>query len=161
MNNLTTMESIWLTMIVWFVLIAVIGTVFLLYVRHRNKTFDERFEKKHKDINDRWVGQIPPVKNPLPPPPKEKTIVLFDEGIIMPRGKINESIRTRKNLEQPKGEYKRNDDGLILWIPTEEKPSSWVSDYVPPLDPPSSYSSDSDSSSNTSDFGGGDFGGEY
>lgn len=142
-------------------------------------------------------GQIPPVKNPLPPPPDLRNAMpradappapprffASDAEVMIARKALEKHLSgmsanlsgvkkiifkngtelivpTSSTVKKQTGEYKQNDDGLLLWTPTEEKPSSWVSDYVPPLDPPTSYSSDSDSSSSSSstDFSGGDFGG--
>ena len=157
MNNLSTMEQVWLTMIIWFVLICVIGVISYFYNRHRKKTFDERFEKMLRGRNNSSVCQISPVKNPLPTPPERKEILLSEEEYVIPRDKID----VFRSAQNQKGRYEPNDNGIVVWN-TDEKSAPWVSvDFAPPLDPPS-YTSDSGSSTSDSsptDFGGGDFGG--
>lgn len=70
-------------------------------------------------------------------------------------------IPTSALVKKTKGEYKQNDDGIVVWN-TDEKSAPWVSvDFAPPLDPPT-YTSDSGSSNSDSsptDFSGGEFGG--
>lgn len=106
MNNLTTIYQIWLTMIIWFVVLSIVGVVVFLYARYRKKTFDERFQKRHKEINDRWVGQIPPVKNPLPPPPELKN--------AMPRA-------VAPNCPIFYTQYLAQDDEIVVYRKSENK----------------------------------------
>lgn len=155
-------------MIVWFVLIFVAGIIYYFYSRWKKKNRIERFEKVLKGVNNSKVCEISPLG-------------LTEPEYVIPRDKIDEFLRrnintagvkkivfkngqeidlTRK-VQNQKGEYKQNDDGIVVWN-TDEKSAPWVSvDFAPPLDPPT-YPSDSGSSNSDSsptDFSGGDFGG--
>ncbi len=182
MNNLTTMEQVWLTMIVWFALLSLIGIIVLLYARYRKKT---------------WHGQISPVKNPLPPPPDlrnampravapdaPKRFFGSDEEVEIVKKELEEHLRgmrynlagVRKIVFQNGSEmiiptsallknhyprYEQNDNVTVVWTADEKSAPQVSVDFNTPVEPPS-YPSDSGSSnsdSSPSDFGGGTMGG--
>lgn len=143
MNNLSFIEQVWLTLIVWFVLIFVFGIIHYFYTRYKNKTFDEEFEKKQNEIKDRWFGQIPPFKNALPPPPELKNAMpravapdapkrFFgsDEEVEIVRKELEEHLRgMRYNLAGVRKIVFQNGSEMI--IPT----SALVKKHYPSYDP--------------------------
>lgn len=147
MNNPLFIEQVWWALLVWFAILSTICIFMYFYNRHKGKKHDENFEKRHKEINDRWCGQIPPFKNALPPPPDLRNAM--PRAIVLP-------------APERKGRYEPNDHWIIVWN-VDEKSAPLVSlDFNAPLDPPTSYTSDSGSSSSDSsptEFGGGTMGG--